>query len=164
MDLEINITDGLDYSTHRKELAQYAYTPYDSCHSASTLNGIVCTELVRLLRTNLHENTFNHQVNFFFGKLLLRGYDIVKCRQLATKYPWSRKSLILKKKARVGEGRTLLVPFKLPYSPAVPDLHMSHIFKTHSHVLPDDLKSVLKPMLALQTSANLFRQRYFRFR
>ena len=38
LDLNINISENLlDYSTHRKPLATYGYTPYDSNHAASTL-------------------------------------------------------------------------------------------------------------------------------
>ena len=65
LDLNIDISSNeLHFSPHRKKLATYGYTPYDSCHSRSTLHGIVATECVRLLRTNSHETSFTTQIVF----------------------------------------------------------------------------------------------------
>ena len=83
LDLDINIQGcSLVYSTHRKELATYNYTPYDSNHSVHTLLGIVATEAIRILRTNSHEDTFRFQRDIFVGKLKLRGFDLVQVRRI----------------------------------------------------------------------------------
>ena len=66
LDLDICILGNkLAFSTHRKPLASYAYTPFDSNHSSATLLGIVATEAVRLLRTNNSQHTFDKQRCFF---------------------------------------------------------------------------------------------------
>ena len=162
LDLDISIADDcLTYSTHRKALASYSYTPFDSNHASSTLLGIVATETVRLLRTNCCKTSFEAQCCFFSGKLKLRGFDITVVRRIMARYPWSGKDAILKRKAK---GRSeVLVPLKLPYSPGVPRLSANKIFRSYEHLLPQSLQEVLKPMVSLQTAPNLFRLRYSRF-
>ena len=161
LDLCISIFGSLSYSTHRKALAAYAYTPFDSCHAYSTLLGIVATEAVRLLRTNLYQVDYEAQLCFFMGKLKLRGYDIVMVRKVIKKYPWSRKQDLVS--SRSGRSAKIFVPLKIPYSPKLPLLHANRIFKAHEAILSLEMQAILKPMVALQTAPNLFRLRYSRF-
>ena len=77
LDLNIDISENrCEYTTHRKELATYNYTPFDSNTSAVTLLGIIATEALRLLRTNSTERAFNYQVDFFVGKLQLNLFKV----------------------------------------------------------------------------------------
>ena len=50
-------------------------------------HGIICTELIRLLRPNLRRDTFYHQVCFFIYKLKLRGFDVKEAWATARNYP-----------------------------------------------------------------------------
>jgi hypothetical protein len=162
LDLDISIFGGtLDYSTHRKELAAYAYTPFDSCHAHSTLLGIVATETVRLLRTNLLQRNFNAQIWFFISKLKMRGYDVTLVRNIIKRYAWADKHEILKRSSCRNVKQ--VVPLKLPYSPKLSLLHINRTFRTYEALLPPDIQASLRPMVALQTAPNLFRLRYSRF-
>ena len=67
----------VSYSTFRKPLNSYCYIPADSNHACSVRRGIICTELIRLLRTNLGWDAFYHQVCVFINELKLRGFAIV---------------------------------------------------------------------------------------
>ena len=163
LDLDICILGNkLAFSTHRKPLASYAYTPFDSNHSSATLLGIVATEAVRLLRTNNSQHTFDKQRCFFIGKLKLRGFDIKQVRRILAKYPWSAREKLLMPTACRSSKKTI-VPLKLPYSPSIPKLDASAVFRSHEHLLPDNIRAQLRPLVAMQTAPNLFRLRYSRF-
>ena len=142
-------------------MASYSYTPYDSCHAYSTLLGIVATETVRLLRTNLLQADFDAQIAFFIGKLKLRGYDVKMIRTVIKRYQWIEKEAILNRHAC--KRAKMIVPLKLPFSPKLPQLFAARIFQAHEALLPPEIQASLRPMLALQTAPNLFRQRYSRF-
>ena len=55
LDLSLCISGGLTFSTYRKPLATYCYTPWDSCHAPQVKLSIVSCEAVRMLRTNSKE-------------------------------------------------------------------------------------------------------------
>ena len=163
LDLDIDYSGGkLVYSTFRKPLATYNYTPADSCHPGATLLGIVATESVRLLRTNSTCEKFNFQRNFFASKLKLRGYNLKDVRKIFHKYPWHRRKEIIKPKRAVAVKG--IVALKLPFSHFAVDIRASNIFRSYEHLIPSKVRSSLRPLLVWETSPNLFRLRYSRFR
>ena len=162
LDLELNITsDTLSYSTHRKPMATYNYTPYDSNHSQSTLLGIVATEAIRLLRTNCSRASFEFQRDFFMGKLKLRGFNLDEVRRLLAKYPWQKREELIRPSSLC--IRKSIVPLKVPFSPNIHKLQVGQIFRSYEHMIPVKIRAQLRPLIALKTAPNLFRIRYLRF-
>ena len=154
LDISIDIRDNqLKYTTYRKPMNTYAYTPADSCHPDAVFRGVIATELIRLRRTCSHAEDFNSQVLFFFQKLNLRGYSLETCfNVLHTQNPMHCKP-----------SDKLLVPFKLPYSPSVHLLRTNQFWHKHSKILPESIRNGLRFVHCHLASPNLFRLRYFRF-
>ena len=162
LDLELDITsDTLSYSTHRKPMATYNYTPYDSNHSQSTLLGIVATEAIRLLRTNCSRASFEFQRDFFMGKLKLRGFNLDEVRRLLAKYPWQKREELIRPSSLC--IRKSIVPLKVPFSPNIHKLQVGQIFRSYEHMIPLEIRAQLRPLVAFETAPNLFRIRYLRF-
>ena len=161
LDLDIDFSMGaLSYSTHRKPLATYGYTPADSCHSKQTLMGIVSTEAIRLLRTNSSMSSFTYHCAFFASKLKLRGYDLLEVRRILAKYPWHRRSELI---VPVKKIKQQVVALKLPFSPNAIQIKAASIFRSYEHLLPGRIRATFRPLVAWETSPNLFRIRYSRF-
>ena len=77
LDIYISISSKstLSYSTYRKPLCMCDYLPFASCHDRNSKTGIFKGGLIRLLRTNLHEDDFFREACFTFQKLIDRGYE-----------------------------------------------------------------------------------------
>lgn len=149
------------FQTFRTKLCSYDYTLFTSCHAPSVFGAIVAGELVRLLRTNSCENTFDGQVGFFFSKLHDRGYDIGKARRLLAHYTWKKHDIILKKDSAVNcVGQKIVVPFKLQFSPFSSGIEIGKTMFRHASELPANIRGMLKFIVCNTTSPNLFRLRY----
>ena len=148
-------------STYRKPACTYQYTPFNSEHSYATRVGIIATELVRLLRTNSREEDFRKQVTFFTAKLKQRGYCPTIMQNIASKYPWSKKTEILENKRC--KSHHVLVPFKIVYSNLAPLLDISAILHEKTRMLSSGLRDKFKMVTCFKSSPNLFRLRYKRF-
>ena len=160
MHTQMKITNGqLVYTTHRKPLCAYAYTPFDSNHALQTRLGIIATELVRLLRTNSSESAFNAQTAFFKSKLKSRGYDINHVDALLPKYRWEHKHIFAKDCVQT---KKLVVPFKFSYCEGAERIGIGAILNKHAEVLGQKVQKI-KLVQCFLTSANLFRLRYKRF-
>jgi len=71
LDIHISVCEGgCVFKTFRKPLSSYPFTPFHTRHPASVFKGIVATEMIRLLRTNAHEISFNAQFDFFLLQIV----------------------------------------------------------------------------------------------
>jgi len=68
-------TKQLRFSTYRKPMNKYCYLPRSSCVPPHIFDGIVATETMRMLKTNDNPLDFLRNLNFFFDRLVDRGYD-----------------------------------------------------------------------------------------
>ena len=76
LDLSLSISNmRLDYGTFRKVPNAYLYLPRGSCHNPSVFSSLIHGEVNRLITTNKSAKAFEHQLSFFTGKLVARGYD-----------------------------------------------------------------------------------------
>ena len=163
LDLEIDFTNPeLVYRTYRKPACTYAYTPAMSCHAKSVLEGIVATEVVRLLRTNNRRRDFAFQIVFFAGKLIARGFDPSMIRRVACRYPWRHRNKILERRGK-SSVKTYIVPFKLRFCEGAEQLGISGIMRSWMHLLDRGEPRPLRPVVCYTVAKNLFRERYSRF-
>ena len=165
LDLALNL-DGnhLHYSTYRKPINVYNYTPYDSCHARNIFRAIIATELFRLLRTNNSEASFDYQVAFFFGKLVNKGYAVHEMRRLALKFCWSRRDELLQRSSVAKAPALPVVPFKIHFVPGLQGLRLSRIVNQYKHLLCPALRNEFRFLDVYTSRPNLFRQRFYRFR
>ena len=161
LDLSITLSNGkFNYRTFRKPLNSYAYLPWSSNHSLASRRGIICTECIRLLTTNRFEHTYHSELLFFAKKLCDRGFPHDLVFVTFTRYPWSEKRGLLKKK---NSARLSVVPFKLVWTPALKYLSFGSIVGLHLDSLDADIRNRIKVVMCFMSAANLFRLRYNRF-
>ena len=161
LDLLLHIVEGeLVYSTYRKPLNTYNYTPANSNHPNAVFDGIVMKELCRLHRTNSTHDSFLGQLQFFQARLKDRGYNLPRVRHICEKFfntdARSNGSAVAAPKARI-------IPFRLPYSHDANSLHIGQILRRHAHLLPHNILVRLKFIVCFLATPNLFRERFKRF-
>jgi len=155
LDLVVAISDGdFTYRTHRKDMNQYLYLPFDSCHKSSTFVSIITCEVARLFRTNARAQDTDKQVQFFVDKLVRRGYPLLKTRQLAYNVLHRLRkgpSRNTRKKESVRK-----VFLKAEFSFSLNSRALNAALIKHRHLLPDDIKLGV----AHTVQPNLFRKLY----
>ena len=111
----------LSFSTFFKPLNCYLFTPWLSNHNTSCLEGIVTTQLIRLLRTNKTQASFESAWAFLRHKFMNRGYPVSVLDRL---YAAVRAIGSLTR-----SKPDFVVPLKLPYFPNVHMLGFSTIMR-----------------------------------
>ena len=162
LDISINLrNDTIEYATSRKPMCMYAYLSSSSCHSRATKLGIVHTEIIRLMRTNMFEADFNREKSFFLCKLNDRGYDFKSVREIANRYLWSCKHSILLKRERKLDKR--IIPLRMIYSGHASNLIISEVLKQHQHLPPREFADAHRVVTCYVSGRSLLRLRYARF-
>ena len=113
---------GFGYSTHFKPLNSYLFTPWLSNHTVSCLEGIVTTQLLRLIRTNKTHASFASAWTFLKHKFVGRGYPVSVLDRL--------HAAAIDSSTRVRVKPDIIVPLKLPYFPNVHMLGFSTIMRS----------------------------------
>ena len=150
----------LNYRTYRKPLCMYDYLPYASCHDRNSKTGIFKGELIRLLRTNMHESDFFREACFTFMKLMDRGYDRETLRTIQRSITWHRKDFHL---SQNGRKKPHVVPFKIKYSDAAANMRIAQVLAQFKHMLPSEFVAKNRIVLCYCSNRSLFRLRYHRF-
>ena len=150
----------LSYRTYHKPLCMYDYLPFASCHDRISRTGIFKGELIRLLRTNLHEDDFFRETCFTFQKPIDRGYDRETLRKIRSSITWHNKSSHL---SQQGRKKPHVVPFKMKYSDAAANMRIAEILNMNMHLLPSKFIAKNRIVLCYCSNRSLFRLRYHRF-
>ena len=95
------------YSTYRKPMCTYDYLPFVSCHSNNTKLGIFKGEVLRLVRTNMFQDSPEKDVGFTFNKLVDRGHDRDALRKIRRNMPWIQKAARVKHAGSSSTGKAL---------------------------------------------------------
>ena len=162
LDLNIHFDGSVtSFSTHRKQLAQYFYVPFNSCHSVACKKAIIAGEAIKLLRTNSSAVDYNRNIDLFRDKLRLMGYPprFVDA-QLASKNWEGRNSFV--DIAPRGRDERFIVPFNLKYFCAAELFGFSQAIRENLYML-GDFRDNIKVTMCFMTFPNLFRLRYSRF-
>jgi hypothetical protein len=138
--LQVNFLDLLldasgtrfEYQTYRKPLNNYDYVPGSSEHRRSTFDGIVHTEMHRLLYTNSSGASFARHKAFFLRRFCMRGHLRSRAHVIASKYTFALKALHLKPKQRL--FRHVKVPMR-PCSKLSTHMLICHHHVVHSRVV-----------------------------
>jgi hypothetical protein len=76
LDLQLTIKNGrVTYTLYEKPLNLHMYLPPHSVHPPGVLRGLVFGLIYRLHRLNSETDTIDAQINIFFNRLLMRGYQ-----------------------------------------------------------------------------------------
>ena len=161
LDLTLIVKDSIiKYSTYRKPMNTYQYTPFNSSCPMHTKLGILESEFRRLLRTNMFEEDYAQQVTFFAAKLRERGYPAELIYKYVLKFPWKRKAEILSKTT---VNSKTVVPFKLIFAHGLGELGLGSILKKTSSFLPSWFGDNHRCVVCYTSQPNLFRRRFARF-
>ena len=164
LDLNISLTDSvLEYATLWKPECTYNYVPWSSCLPRESKLVIVAGEVVRFLRTNSCESSFDDSVAHFASKLLLRGYDAHAIRRVIERYPWHSKTSILARNQTSLACKKRIVPFKVHFAEYIDTVGISTILNRHLHLLDESLQDSLKIVQCFRSFPNMFRLRFHRF-
>jgi len=160
LDLGISKREHIVYETYRKPQCLYMYTPWDSCHSFSVKAGIVATEVIRLLRTNLYESSFKKHIQILISKFRNRGYPMEVVKKQIDSRTWGTKANFVRAAKGVNTSNvSKLLPFKLPYFNGVGFLGIIPAWYRHTHLLVKQYKFVL----CNTSNRNMFRLRFSRW-
>ena len=128
---------------------------------------MMCLDLVPLVRLCIQsessmicEESVKVKRHSTRSKLKLRGYDLLEVRRILAKYPWHRRSELI---VPVKKVKKQVVALKLPFSPNAIQIKAASIFRSFEHLLPGRIRATFRPLVAWETSPNLFRIRYSRF-
>ena len=161
LDLNIKLQGSrVHYSTFRKPMNTYSYLPRSSNHSPNVFTAIIHTELYMLLVTNKFECDFLHEVDFFRGKIVARGYERARFETVAEKYSWDAKADVLNKKQGIEKQ---LVPPKVAFFSGFESVGLSRLVHNFRARLHECTATRIHPVVCNVTSPNLFRLRYARF-
>lgn len=167
MDLAYDFLDDgrVHYTTYRKKLCLYMFTPYVSCHPKSIFKAIVSTEVHRLIITNSTQTAFSQQVAFIIGKFRAMGYPPSVLHEAVDKKQWQDRPMLLDRLRRLRQQRGSrnpglqgAIPFKLRFAPELP-AHFAPIFSEWCGAHVPSMRFVQCHI----SNLNLFRRRYSRF-
>lgn len=165
LDLVISITEVdeqlvCNYQTHRKTQCMYQYTPYDSCHSRSQLNGIPATEVHRLLMTNRSQMTFAAHLGLMTEKLAERGSIFSVVQDAVLRKLWVAMQIIFLPLREPLLAK--LVAFKYEYTFEAERLDITALRHNRLHMMKVS-ESNFKFVCCYNTANNIIRLRCSRF-
>ena len=156
LDLDLQVVGNhVEYSTYRKPLCLYMYTPFNSCHPKHIFSGIIATELFRLLTTNSKQKQYEHHKSILFQKLRLRGYSVPLMYSVAARVEEDFYA------AQQHGENSRIIPFKLPYADVFRRISLGKVLKTHFDLLAGSPCG--RVVMCYTSNKNLFRLRYGRF-
>ena len=161
LDLLLDATGSrFEYQTYRKPLNNYDYVPGSSEHRRSTFDGIVHTEMHRLLYTNSSGASFARHKAFFLRRFCRRGHLRSRAHAIASKYNFAFKVSHLKTKQRLSRARDKLsTHFLICQHHAVHSRVIKKVMAKYSHILGSLLGNTQSVHLdvAHTVNRNLFR-------
>ena len=110
----------LDVQTHFKPTATFQYTNFYSCRPPGMKKGFIKGEVLRLLRTNSSQITFERNIRNFHNCLLERGYPAAILRKYLSEVKFADRKTALQQRNK--SARKKLLPFVTQYHPALPSL------------------------------------------
>lgn len=114
LDLDIYLTckQKLEYKTYQKPTQRYLYLPPISAHPLHTLKGFIKGELIRYLRTNSKEITFQTQKYSFKQHLKRRGYKNSFLNSIFKQVCYAQRgNYLVSKKAQKENVLPLILPY-----------------------------------------------------
>ena len=140
----------LDVQTHFKPTATFQYTNFYSCHPPGMKKGFIKGEVLRLLRTNSSQITFERNIRNFHNCLLERGYPAAILRKYLSevKVAYSKTALQQRNKS----ARKQLLPFVRQYHPALPSLKRILMGKWHRIQNQQRLREIFKELATSNTT------------
>ena len=163
LDLYINCSDDDNvYDTYRKPMCTYDYLPFTSWHGKHCKLGIFEGELVRLLRTNKYQQTFERDVEFTFRKLIDRGYCRTALRCIRPQYAWTSRHDRLAPKVAAAKNKELYL-FKIRFPDAVRKIGVGRMPAGQAVWLPESFLQRHRILVCHVSNKKLFRLRYRRF-
>ena len=155
---------GFRYSTHRKPLNQYLFTPFSSCHSSKTFRAIVVGELKRACRTCSSKSAYVEASDFIVEKFRCRGYPEKLLERCKNQVEYRTNSVVAASSpALVAACSSRVVPYRIQYFEGAEHVPISRLFGTHSACLDKLDNSKFRAITCFRSGANLFRSRYARF-
>ena len=162
LDLTLEIKDSyVKYSTYRKPMNTYQYTPFNSSCAKHVKQGILESEFRRMLRTNLFQSDYDRQVLFFSEKLRDRAFPAELVSRYVCKFQWQHKFDVLSKHASA-TSKTV-VPLKFNFALGLEDLRIGACLNKAASVLPSWFGDHHSFVVCYTAQPNLFRRRYSRF-
>ena len=109
----------LGVQTYYKPTENFQYTSFYSCHPPGVTKGFIKGEVLRLLRTNSSQLTFEKSMKNFGKSLLNRGYPTSVVEKHLSEVKFSDRKASLKQN---NSARRRILPFVAQYHPALPSL------------------------------------------
>ena len=110
----------LDVQTLYKPTETFQYTNFYSCHPPGVEKGFIKGEVLRLLRTNSSQITFERKIRNFHNRLLERGSPAAILRKYLSEVKFAERKTALQQRNK--SARKKLLPFVTQYHPALPSL------------------------------------------
>ena len=91
----------LDVQTHFKPTATFQYTNFYSCHPPGMKKGFIKGEVLRLLRTNSSQITFERNIRNCHNCLLERGYPAANLRKYLSEVKFANRKTALQQRNKL---------------------------------------------------------------
>ena len=119
----------LDVQTIYKPTETFQCTNFYSCHPPGVKEGFIKGEVLRLLRTNSSQITFDRNIRNVQNRLLERGYPAAILRKYLYEVKFADRKTVLQQRNK--SARRKLLPSVTQYQPALPSLKRILMGKWH---------------------------------
>ena len=147
----------LDVQTHYKPTETFQYTNFYSCHPPGVKKGFIKGEVLRLLRTNSSQITFERNIRNFHHRLIERGHPATMLRKNLSEVKFADRKTALQQRNKTTYKK--LLPFVTQYHPALSSLKKILMWKWHLIQNQQRLREMFKepPLKYLIARENLLR-------
>lgn len=163
VELEADHQGTIHMRTYRKAVNAYDYLSPDSAHSKNVCEAIIHGECFRLLLTNSSQDSYQYQLKFFESKLKDRGYEVKKVRAIMSRYPFTKRTMVLarinKKTEKPVKKQTLGV-ISTRFIKGIDSVAWNKVFKKAELTLQKRLNTEAKLRFTYSVGKNLFRKLY----
>ena len=133
-----------------------------SAHKKATFEGVMHTEMYRMLITNTREQDYASQVIFFAKRLRARGHNMRRFAEIVEKYPHSRRRKLLgvKKVKKESDGCVKTFGFTMKYVKGIEEMKIGQLSRCATNLLSRAVgtKAVVRPRFSV--GKNAFRALY----
>jgi hypothetical protein len=131
-------TGCFDYETYQKEISNFLYLPYYTCHPKHTLRGFIRGEFRRYLLRSSQLPSYVSSLCAFYDRLAARGYPASFLGPLFDAAPdYGSRSTLMTKAGQL--AKSIPFCFKLTYSPMMEELQLGSVLRDNDGVLPAHL-------------------------